>query len=125
MYAVATLAHGKAYIMTSARKTIIAAIAMASLVPAMASAEDNGENLRTSFEELREAKAAAQQPSDGSTSYTFGQNLPSLDLPAARSPVYGFGTTLTPNYGTSSSFPGETYVPIPENQSSFGFSIRF
>ena len=115
--------------MISSRKSPVAAITAlvvsVLLLPGIAGAEDTGEGIREAARELRKANDAGQVGQRGETTYTFGQNVSVFDL--QREPGVSFGPTsrLTPGYGTSASFPALSYEPIPEAQSSFGFSFRF
>ena len=112
--------------MTSFRLAAFAALAVSTLAAAPASAEDRAaEALRELAQELRLANDSGQVPGENGTGYAFGQNLPVLDLAPTRSPVSGFSNKLTPQLGTSASFPAVTLQPIDHDAPSFGFRIRF
>ncbi len=102
---------------------LAAAIAALTLLPVAAMADEARSPTGQAAYELKAANDAGQAKDDDT--YAFGQSLPLFDVAPDRSALYGPSRPLTPTLGTSASFPAETYEAIPEDQPSFGLSIRF
>ncbi len=105
--------------------TVSALVFSALLLPGIAAAEDTSDSIRDAAHETGKANDAVPTGQQGSIFYVFGQSFPLPDLKRERRTNFGPDPRLTPSFGTSASFPARTYEPIPETQSSFGFSLRF
>lgn len=111
---------------TPTRAAFLVAALATPLLATGAQAENTAAEVREAIQELKRSNDSAQAQTEGEgTAYSFSQSVPVLDRPRRTSPIYGFSNRSTPDFGTSASYPAQTYVPIPKTQSSFGLSFRF